>query len=214
MEAAHDFPEKPEYVGVGNTLFKYAGEALVVDCGKELTHVTFQHPNGPRVIARDAVCKSSEAVERFMASLVLPARVRTRDEGGVEEGIEDAIERVMQETVADAGFMDTAGFRVGDVECLVVGMNVGLLSQVLVEREDVIHQTQLELLHVFALSLAAHERAPRFEEIIERDDILVGMSEFLDHKSNPPPATPASFTERKSSVPSVVCVLSNPAQTP
>ena len=93
----------------------------------------------------------------------------------------------MKKAVAHVRFVYAAGLRVGDVERLVIGMSVGFLAQILVEREYVIHQAELELLYVFAFTLSAHELAPRFEEIFERDDILVCMSEFLDHKATPPP---------------------------
>ena len=152
---------------------------------EELTHVAFQHPDGSCVVERYAIRQSSEAVERFVAAFVLSARVGTRYEGRIEKRVKDAIEGVMQETVADSGFMDTAWLWIGDVECLVIGMAIGFLTQILVEREDVIHQAKLELLHVFPLSFAAHELSPRFEEIFERDDILICMSEFLGHKSTP-----------------------------
>jgi len=128
VEAADYLRKKPENTLVGDARLENADETTLVNRRKELTHVALEHPDRLRVIARDAVRESAEAVERFVASLVLTARVRTRNEGLIEKWIQQAIERVMEQAVADACFMDAARFRVGDVERLVIGMAVGLLA--------------------------------------------------------------------------------------
>jgi endonuclease IV len=81
----------------------------------------------------------------------------------------------------------------------------------------VIHQAQLELLHIFARLLTFYKLLPRFEEIFERNDMLVGMSELnATHisKSTPPPEASSAVTENKSRVLGLVRGLSNLAETP
>jgi hypothetical protein len=70
---------------------------------------------------------------------------------------------------------------------------VRLLFQISMKREDIVHQAMLELLHITLSTLSAHELFPRREEILHRDDILVGMSELPSRMTPPQPSFAARF---------------------
>ena len=79
----------------------------------------------------------------------------------------------MEQAVAYACLVDVAGLGVADAEVFVAAMFVRSRREVAMECKDIVHQTMLELLHVFLLAFASHELTPRGEEILDRDDILV-----------------------------------------
>ena len=103
----------------------------------------------------------------------------------VEEWIELAVEGVVEEAVAYGGFMDVAGFWVVHFEVFVAAVGIGASGEVAVEREDVVHQIALEILHVVASAFPSQEFSPCLKEILDRDDIVIGMSELNPLKQPP-----------------------------
>ena len=83
---------------------------------------------------------------------------------------------MMQKSVAHGRFVNVARFRVGDVESVVAAMCVRFVFQVAVEREDVVHEPMLELLHVALIALTAQKFLPCGEQVFHRNDIFIGMS--------------------------------------
>lgn len=56
------------------------------------------------------------------------------------------------------------------------------------ERDNIGHKIQLELLHIFAIMFADNKLSPCLEEIFQRNDIMVAMDKLhFDHPSTPPP---------------------------
>ena len=131
--------------------------------------------------------ESPETIHRFVCPLPKSARVRVADEGAVEEGVEYAIERVVEEPVAYARLVDVAGLWVRYFEVAVTAMLICSRRKVVVKNENILHEISLKFLHISAFSFPLYELSPRFKEIIYRDDILIGMS-ALDSLKRPPPA--------------------------
>lgn len=169
----HNLPEKPQDILVWYALGQYRKKALLVYRGKEFPHVAFQHPDRTRVIVRDAKREPSEMFERFMTAFLLPARVRACGKCLVEKRIKKTINGAMQKAVAHARFVYAARLRVRNAERLVRRMGVGLIPQIALKRKDVFREPKLKLLHVLAITLAAHELGPRLKEIFERDDAFI-----------------------------------------
>jgi hypothetical protein len=58
------------------------------------------------------------------------------------------------------------------------------------KQNDITHQVAFEFLHVFPFPFSFYEFSPSFEQIWERDDIIVSMSEFdPSHTMKAPPPT-------------------------
>ena len=100
---------------------------------------------------------------------------------------------MVEQAVADGCFVDIARLRVGDLEMLVAAVTVRLVPQIAMKRENIVHETKLELLHVALMPLSFQEFTPCAKQILDRNDILVGMSELNSSfpKSSPPPQEPA-----------------------
>jgi len=100
---------------------------------------------------------------------------------------------MMQEPIADRSLVDVARLRVVDFECFVCAVAVRFGFEIVVERKDVVHQAMLKILHVFLLALPTDKLAPRGEQILDRNDILVGMSENNPTRPTPPRTNVACY---------------------
>lgn len=121
-----------------------------------------------------------------MRALLEAAGIRVADEGAVEERIQFAIQRMMQEPVAHACLVDVARLRVAYLEVVISAMRIGACRKLAMQAEDVVHQAMLELLHVFLVALPMDKFFPSGEQILDGDDIFVGMSENNPRVTPPP----------------------------
>ena len=94
--------------------------------GKELADVAFEYRAGAGVIFGDFGCKSPKAVHCFVCSLPYAARITFIYESAVKVRIEFAVERMVQKSVSDRGFVYVAGLGVGNFEVVVTAMPVSL----------------------------------------------------------------------------------------
>lgn len=92
----------------------------------------------------------------------------------------------MYETIAHCRFVDITRFWVVDLERFVRAVAIRFILQFSMEREDVVNQAILEVLHVCFLALATNELLPCGEQIFDRYDSLVGMSKNNSMNSTPP----------------------------
>ena len=60
----------------------------------------------------------------------------------IEKGIKHAIDRVMQKPVANTCFVDVSWFRIGDIECAVSAVFIGMIQKFGIKRKNVIHQLE------------------------------------------------------------------------
>lgn len=123
-----------------------------------------------------------------MRPLPQSTRIRIIYECSIKEGIKLAIQSVMHQSVSHARFVDVTRFWVADLEMLVSTVAIGTCSEVVMQIEYIVHQMPFKFLHVNALALPSHELPPSGEEIFNRDDILVCMSESDSLKRPPPEA--------------------------
>lgn len=94
---------------------------------------------------------------------------------------------MVQKPVAHARLVDVARLRVADFEMLVAAVAVCSARQVFVERENVIRESIFKLLYVLLAAFPFQEFIPRAEQIIDCNDILVGMNEMRSHSSERTP---------------------------
>lgn len=154
METLDYTTQEPEDIRVGNVPCEESHEDTLIDTREEFPYVALQDPACMCMILAHSMCKFTESVHRSMGTFFLPARVRIMYERPVEERIELAIERMMQEPVPHDCFMDITRLRVGDIEWLVRRVSVSFLDEVMMERKDIAHQVSLEFLDVLPRTLA------------------------------------------------------------
>src|SRR3989344_5462186 len=108
----------------------------------------------------------------------------------------------MQEPVAHRRFVDVARFRIGDVECVIRTVRICFRRKLSMQGKHVVHQRKLEFLHIFLLPLPAYEFLPCFEQVLDGNDILVGMSEADSSplRATPPPTDSAGYRACSSSI--------------
>lgn len=107
-----------------------------------------------------------------MRAFVVTARVRIGDPRAVEEGIEDAVDRVMEKPVAHRGFVYVARLRIGNLESVIEAMLVCSSGKILMQLNNVVHKRMLKFLHVLFLALAGKEFSPGREQILDGYDIF------------------------------------------
>jgi len=111
-----------------------------------------------------------------MRSLPEAAGIRVGYECAVEKRIEFSVQCVMYEPVAYARLVDIARFRVADFEMVIAAVAIGTCRKFVMQGEDVLHQVSPKFLHIRALVLSSYEFPPRFKQILDRNDILVGKT--------------------------------------
>ena len=104
----------------------------------------------------------------------------------------------MEQAVSYRGFVNVSRLGVGNVKCLIRRMAICFCDEVVVEGNNICHQVHLKLLDIFSFSLATGKLSPRFKEIFQRNDRIVGMDKLdFGHELVSPP--PKAFTcDRKS----------------
>src|SRR3989344_523996 len=111
---------------------------------------------------------------------------------------------MMEQTVAHGRLVYITGLRVRYSECFVSAMTIRPCRKVVMQREDVVHQTVLECLHIFLLALPSRKLTPCREQVLDGDDIVVTMAELNPPRTPPPPPTAfASFGADQECLPSL-----------
>lgn len=73
--------------------------------------------------------------------------------------------------------MDIPWFGIRDIEGLIFRVAICLGSEFGMEGEDIVHQLELKLLHVFTGPLSTHKLTPRLEEVFYGDDTVIAVRE-------------------------------------
>ena len=80
----------------------------------------------------------AKLLKRFVGAFAYPARVGVVNELWVEIRVEYAVDSMMQQSVAYAGFVDVLGFGVADAKAVVGGVGVGFGTEVVVEGKEIL----------------------------------------------------------------------------
>lgn len=145
----------------------------MINARKELPDVAFEDPAGSRIVPAHFVSKLPKPIQSPMRPLPDAAGVGIGDERPVKEGIEDSVDSVVQQPVADARLMDAPGFGVMDGKGLIAAVAVGTMAEVAMQLENAIHQPERELLDIAPVPFAPHKFPPRFQEVLDADYIFV-----------------------------------------
>lgn len=160
---------------VGDIPAQNGKQGRLVNRCEELADVALEHPERFRVILTCLIGTPSKHVHRSVRSFPFSARIRVRDKGAVEKGVEFAIKRVVEKPIAHARFVDIARLRVIDFEVFIPSMLVGARDKIGVEFRNILYKIVLKRLHIFLLLLATGKFLPCIEQIFGRNDIVVGM---------------------------------------
>ena len=116
-----------------------------------------------------------------MCSLSFAARVRISNKSPVEEWVECAVNRMMQEPVANGRFMNVARLRIGNFECLIPAVAVDMVDNIIMKLYDIIHQMDTEFLNIWFRSFSRKEFLPCGEQILKGGNGLEFFFELYFH---------------------------------
>lgn len=83
---------------------------------------------------------------------------------------------MMHQSVAHAGFVDVARFGIIDFKSLISAVPVGFIFQIMMQRQNIIHEMQRKFSHIFALLFSTQKLSPRHKQIFDGYDIIVDMT--------------------------------------
>ena len=119
VETADDFAQKPHNISIGDVAIENFQKNLMVNTREELPDIALQNPAGSLIIPAGFPDKSPESIYSFVSSLVETTGIRVGDEQPVKERVKNPVNSVMEQTVADTGFVDVTRFGVVYFERLV-----------------------------------------------------------------------------------------------
>lgn len=96
----------------------------MVNAGKKLFDVAFEHPASAGVILAHLVSKAAKTVKRFVRPLAQTARERVGNKGLVVKGVKNAIDGAVEQAVAESCFVDLARLGVIDPKMDVAAVTV------------------------------------------------------------------------------------------
>jgi len=95
--------------------------------------------------------------------------------------------------------VDVSGFGIANVECLISAMGIGMIGQIKMQVQDVVHQMQLEFLDISLCPFTRNKFTPGLQEVLDTDKIFKRMSQLNFHMqspSSPPPRTSLPILQR------------------
>jgi len=128
-----------------------------------IPHVTRSYPAGLDVVFADFPNKSPETIDSFMRSLSVSAGKRISNESLVKKGVKFSVNGTMKQAVANTCLVNISWLRVRNSESLIAAVTVSFCSQITMKRNDIIHQTQTEFLHIQFFPFSFHEFLPSAE---------------------------------------------------
>lgn len=91
--------------------------------------------------------------------------------------------RVMNKPITDARFVDVPRLWIIDFERQIAAVPPGFVREFPMKNQNIVQKIQCEFGDVFAFPFPAQKFPPGFEQVVERYDMMIGMTKPL----NPPP---------------------------
>jgi hypothetical protein len=138
---------------------------LVVDSWEKLPDIAFERKafsfgleNFPRVYAK--------LFYSFVGSLLLSARIRIGYKGRFKNRIKETEHSVVDDSVADGGFMDMPQLRITNVKIDILAVSISFMDQIAMKLKNFITETPFKKLDIGLLPFPAFEIVPRLEKIL------------------------------------------------
>jgi hypothetical protein len=159
-EASDDAGEELEHVLIRDSLLQDIYQDAVVYGRKEFANIALKDVAGAGIVLRYLVRECLEPPHRPMRSFVEPTGIRIGYEGAVEEGVELAVNGVVEEPVANRRFVNVSGLRIRDLEGIIAAMSIRPTSKILVKSDDIGHQITPKKLDIRKALLTTLELLP------------------------------------------------------
>lgn len=138
----------------------------MANAGKKFLYITFENPASLRIVVADLVGKCPELIDGFMGAFSISAGKRVCNECFIKEGVQYPVNCVVQEPISNTCFMDVSWLWVVNLERVVFAVFVGLILQIVMQRQNIIHEVELEFLYIFLVPFALNELLPGQKQVI------------------------------------------------
>ena len=127
MKTPDDFSEEPKNVCIVDVSLNGVEENRMINVGKELSYVAFQHPDGAGMVSGNFGRKLLETIDRAMCAFSFTAGIRVENKLAVEEWIQDSINSMMHEAISNRCLVNISRLRIIDLEGVISTVFIGLL---------------------------------------------------------------------------------------
>ena len=135
----------------------------MINIREKFPDVAFQNPAGARVVSTNLIRERAKSVDRSVRPFIISARIRISDKCLFKKWIKNSVNRVMQQPVANARFVNIPRFGIVDLERLITAVLVSIIGKIAVKQKNIIHQIERKFLHIFPASLPALKFLPRVQ---------------------------------------------------
>jgi hypothetical protein len=143
----------------------------VIHAVKEFPDIALQNKTWRGAVSRNRAGFSFENIHAFVRAESDTAGKGSWNKCFLENRIQNRKYCVMQDAVADFGFVDVPLLRIMDVKAVITAVAVGLILQIPMELEKVLLDMPLEFGNIRLVFLVRLERFPCREKIFHRYDI-------------------------------------------
>jgi len=165
-ETLDDVPQERGRLRFRNGFLQNAQQDPVVDAREELADVALQDPTRSGMITTGLPRHRPVTVERAMRPLADSTGEGVGHEAMVEERVQDTVDGMMDQTVADRRLVDDPRLGVADGKPFVRAVPVCPERQLLAQRREVVRQVSLEFLQVGLPALSPRELLPCRKKIL------------------------------------------------
>lgn len=168
--ALDNFFEERESVLITDALFEDREQDIVVHALEELLDIALQNEAGSGAVPTDLAHHSLQRVDAPVRAVADAAGEGGRDEGRLEDRVQDREDGVVEDAVPHRRLVDVPLLGVADVEPGVGTVAIRLALQLQTQREDVPFQVPFKAEHVAFVPLVGFEGVPCAEQVLRRDD--------------------------------------------
>lgn len=169
------FPKKSPEPVIGSTFSENAQKNLTINGVKKLSHVQLKYPQHSSMISRQLKSQFLQPLDRSVSPFVFSRRPRIKDEDFVPFWLNDPVDGMMEQPVANRCLMNMAAFRIANIKRDIATMLVVSVFQIIMQLKNVVFETYLEFSHVFFIVLVFLEFRPSVEQVLQGND-------FIEHK--------------------------------
>ncbi len=160
---------------VGCSFLKNIQEDIVINGVEKLSDIEFQNPECPSVVSRQFESETLQSFDCSMNAFVFSRRPRVKNKDFIPFRLNDPVDGMMEQPVANRRLMDMATFRIAEKKRDIAAMLVVSVFQILMQFKNVIFEIYLEFGHIFFVGFLFFEFRPSVEQVLQRND-------FIEHK--------------------------------
>ena len=160
---------------VGCSFSKNVQKDIVVDGVEKFSHIQLQNPQHPGVISGEPKTEVLKSFDRSVDAFVFSRRPRIKNKDFIPFRLNDPVDSMMKQSVANQCLMNMAAFRIANVKRDIATMLVVSVFQILMQFKNVIFEIYLEFSHIFFVGFLFFEFSPSVEQVLQRND-------FIEHK--------------------------------